>query len=67
MITAIMSAAGSAAADAVRMGPGTTAPPSFNEDPSLFLFNLFIIKYDRTVGTDRRNPHLHQLGYFLIS
>ena len=43
MITAIMSAAGSAAAEAIRMGPGTTAPPSFNEDPSLFLFNLFVM------------------------
>ena len=39
----IMSAANSAAAEAVRSGPGTTAPPSFNEDPSLFLFNLFIM------------------------
>ncbi|PNQ02127.1 hypothetical protein [Sphingobium sp. SA916] len=39
----IANAAQSVAAEAVRAGPGTIAPPSFNEDPSLFLFNLFIM------------------------
>ena len=39
----IASAAESVAAEAVRAGPATVAPPAFNEDPSLFLFNLFVM------------------------
>lgn len=41
--TIIMSAANSTAAQSVAQGPSTFAPPSFNEDPSLFLFNLFVM------------------------
>jgi hypothetical protein len=43
MIHTVAGAAQSVAAEAVRAGPISFAPPSFNGDPSLFLFNLFIM------------------------
>lgn len=43
MISTIIMSAASTAAQSVAQGPATFAPPSFNEDPSLFLFNLFIM------------------------
>lgn len=38
-----MSAANSLAAEAVISGPTSLAPPSFNGEPSLFAFNLFLM------------------------
>lgn len=39
----IMGAANSAAARIVEAAPASFAPPSFNQDPSLFIFNLFVM------------------------